>query len=78
MEAKPHLPASTQRMIVALRRGEKRSPHRSVPENTDREVMDQNGVKQWSKTLINQMSIGLFINNQPGNICNAFIMETIS
>lgn len=27
MEAKPHLPASTQRMVVALRRGEEGASH---------------------------------------------------
>lgn len=31
MKTKPHLPASAQRMVIALRRGEKRTPHRSIP-----------------------------------------------
>lgn len=31
METKPHLPASTQRMVIALRRGEKWTPHWSIP-----------------------------------------------
>ena len=31
METKPHLPASAKRMVIALRRGEKRTPHWSVP-----------------------------------------------
>lgn len=36
METKPHLPASAQRMVIALRRGEKRTPHWSVPVSTNR------------------------------------------
>lgn len=32
MEAKPHLPAAPERMVIALWRGEKRAAHRRVPE----------------------------------------------
>lgn len=42
METKPHLPASTQRMVIALRRGEKRTSHWSIPVEKTMEQINQN------------------------------------
>lgn len=41
MEAKPHLPASTQRMVVALWGGEKGTAHRGVPVRRGKEKTNQ-------------------------------------
>lgn len=36
METEPHLPASTERMVITLRRGEKGTPHWSVSVRTQK------------------------------------------
>lgn len=47
MEAKPHLPASTQRMVVALRGREKGTANRGVPVWREREKTNQQRLRSF-------------------------------
>lgn len=47
MEAKPHLPASTQRMVVALRGGEKGTANWGVPVWREREKTNQQRLRSF-------------------------------
>lgn len=47
MEAKPHLPASTQGMVVALWGGEKGTAHRGVPVWAEQEKTNQQRLRSF-------------------------------